>query len=71
MNLWTKFFINLALMLCLEGKKSNKIVMALTLFLWSQKYFVISNIDQIVFLHAISLNKKIRLILHLFDTKIS
>ena len=71
MNLWTKFFINLALMLCFEGKKSHKIVMALTLFLWSHKYFVISNIDQIVFPHAISLNKIIRLILHLFDTKIS
>ena len=42
--LW-KYCIN-KLMLCLKGKKSNKILVALALFLWSHKYFVISNFDQ-------------------------
>ena len=40
---WT--FIKLAVIICLVGKKSNKILMALTLFLWPHKYFVISNVE--------------------------
>ena len=44
-------------MLYLEGKKEYKILMILTIFLWSHKYFVISNFDQNCVPHAISLNK--------------
>ena len=46
----------------LEGIKSNKILMALTLFLWSNKYFVISKFN---------FKNIIRLILHLSETNIS
>ena len=77
-----RIFTKLALMLCLEEKKSNEILMALTLFIWSHKYFVIltlfirshkyfviSTLTKIAFPHAIT--DIIRLILHLCNTQMS
>ena len=45
MNLWVDFH-QTCIDTLLGGKKSNNILMALNLFLWSHKYFVISIFDQ-------------------------
>ena len=71
MDMWMNL-IKLAKILCLEGEDSNDILMALTLFLRSHKYFVISNFDQNRVSTCYPFKKSIILLtLHLCDTKLA